>query len=125
MRLRAKLDAVFFHLYGVTDRDDVRYIYSTFPIVERQETEATGRYRSCDPLPRLDQRAGGRPPGRGGRVGSDANKVALAAFIPDRAGNTIHDKVDGSPSIPPDSRVSGGARRRRAPAAIVCAVPAT
>ena len=46
--LRAKLDAAFFHLYGVTDRDDVRYIYSTFPIVERQETEATGRYRSCD-----------------------------------------------------------------------------
>ena len=27
--LRAKLDAVFFHLYGVTDREDVRYIYST------------------------------------------------------------------------------------------------
>ena len=48
LRLRTKLDAVFFHLYGVTDRDEVRYIYSTFPIVERQETEATGRYRSCD-----------------------------------------------------------------------------
>ena len=46
--LRAKLDAVFFHLYGVTDRDEIRYIYSTFPIGERQETEATGRYRSCD-----------------------------------------------------------------------------
>ena len=27
LRLRAKLDAVFFHLYGVTDRDEVRYIY--------------------------------------------------------------------------------------------------
>ena len=48
LRLRAKLDAVFFHLYGVTDRDEVRYIYSTFPIVERQETAATGRYRSRD-----------------------------------------------------------------------------
>ena len=48
LRLRAKLDAVFFHLYGVTDRNDVRYIYSTFPIVERQETEAYGRYRSRD-----------------------------------------------------------------------------
>ena len=48
LRRRAKLDAVFFHLYGVTDRDEVRYIYSTFPIVERQETEATGRYRSRD-----------------------------------------------------------------------------
>ena len=48
MHLRAKLDAVFFHLYGVTDRDDVRYIYSTFPIVERQETATYGRYRSRD-----------------------------------------------------------------------------
>ena len=46
LRLRAKLDAVFFHLYGVTDRDDVRYIYSTFPIVEREETKAYGEYRS-------------------------------------------------------------------------------
>ena len=44
--LRAKLDAVFFHLYGVTDRDDVRYVYSTFPIVEREETAAYGSYRS-------------------------------------------------------------------------------
>ncbi len=46
--LRAKLDAVFFHLYGVTDRDDVRYIYSTFPIVEREQTVAYGTYRSRD-----------------------------------------------------------------------------
>ena len=33
------------------------------------------------PLPRLDQRAGGRPPGRGDRVGSDADKVALAVRL--------------------------------------------
>ena len=46
LHLRAKLDAVFFHLYGVTDRNDVRYIYSTFPIVEREETNAYGDYRS-------------------------------------------------------------------------------
>ena len=46
LHLRAKLDAVFFHLYGVTDRDDVRYIFSTFPIVEREETRAYGEYRS-------------------------------------------------------------------------------
>ena len=46
--LRAKLDAVFFNLYGVTDRDDVRYIYSTFPIVERDETATFGSYRSRD-----------------------------------------------------------------------------
>ena len=48
LRLRAKLDAVYFHLYGVTDRDDVRYVYSTFPIVEREETAAYGTYRSRD-----------------------------------------------------------------------------
>ena len=48
LNLRAKLDAVFFHLYGVTDREDIRYVYSTFPIVERQETAAYDRYRSRD-----------------------------------------------------------------------------
>ena len=48
LHLRAKLDAVFFHLYGVNDRDDVRYVYSTFPIVEREETAAYGTYRSRD-----------------------------------------------------------------------------
>ena len=42
--LRAKLDALYFYLYGVTDSDDVRYIYSTFPIVEREEQEAHGAY---------------------------------------------------------------------------------
>ena len=29
-------------------RDEVRYIYSTFPIVERQENDASDDYRSCD-----------------------------------------------------------------------------
>ena len=48
LRLRAKLDALYFHLYGVTDRDQIRYIYSTFPIVERQEVQAHGIYRSCE-----------------------------------------------------------------------------
>ena len=47
--LRSKLDALFFHLYGVTDRDDIRYIYSTFPIVERKEKASYGGvYRSCE-----------------------------------------------------------------------------
>lgn len=55
LRLRAKLDAVYFILYGIYDpddaegsRDDIRYIYSTFPIVERQERERWGSYRSRD-----------------------------------------------------------------------------
>ena len=47
--LRSRLDAVFFHLCGVTDRDDIRYIYSTFPIVERKEKASYGGvYRSCE-----------------------------------------------------------------------------
>ena len=62
LHLRAKLDAVFFHLYGVTDRADVRYVYSTFPIVERQETATYGRYRSRDLcLAWLNALAAGRP----------------------------------------------------------------
>lgn len=49
LHLRAKLDAIFFHLYGITERDDIRYIYSSFPIVEGQEKEAyDGVYRSCE-----------------------------------------------------------------------------
>ena len=48
LHLRAKLDALFFHLYGITNRNDVRYIYSTFPIVERQDQDIYGCYRSRD-----------------------------------------------------------------------------
>ena len=48
LHLKAKLDALYFHLYGITDRDDVRYIYSTFPIVERHERQRYGSYRSLD-----------------------------------------------------------------------------
>ncbi len=48
LNLRAKLDALYFHLYGVTDRDDIRYVYSTFPIIERDEKAAYGAYRSRD-----------------------------------------------------------------------------
>jgi hypothetical protein len=46
--LRAKLEAVYFHIYGVTDRDDVRYVYSTFDVIEREETATHGRYISLD-----------------------------------------------------------------------------
>lgn len=40
--LRARLDALYFHLYGVIDEADIRYILSTFPIVERKDREAHG-----------------------------------------------------------------------------------
>ena len=46
--LRAKFDTPYFHLYGVTGRDDISCIYPTFPIVERQERKAWGSYRSRD-----------------------------------------------------------------------------
>lgn len=53
LQLRAKLDAVYFHLYGVYNgdnvqksHDDISYIYSTFPIVERNEIALYGAYRT-------------------------------------------------------------------------------
>ena len=62
LRLQAKLDALFFHLYGVTDREDIRYIYASFPIVERQQTAAYGCYRSRDLcLAWMNALAAGRP----------------------------------------------------------------
>ncbi|MGH7073425.1 MAG: hypothetical protein ACREFD_04405 [Stellaceae bacterium] len=44
---RARLDAVFFHLYGL-DRDAADYILGTFPIVRREEEQRHGRFRSRD-----------------------------------------------------------------------------
>ena len=43
----ARLDALFFHLYGI-DRDDATYILGTFPIVREQDEEAFGCYRTKD-----------------------------------------------------------------------------
>ncbi len=36
VKLKAKLDAVYFYLYGLTEPTDVEYIYSSFPIVKRE-----------------------------------------------------------------------------------------
>ena len=44
---RARLDALYFHLYGL-GRDDADYILSTFPIVERHDRAAHGRYLTRD-----------------------------------------------------------------------------
>ncbi len=41
----ARLDALFFHLYGI-GRDDAAYILDTFPIVREQDEKACGRYRT-------------------------------------------------------------------------------
>lgn len=43
--IRAELDAIFFHLYGIR-RDDVAYILDTFPIVRRKDEAKYGTYRT-------------------------------------------------------------------------------
>lgn len=43
--IRAELDALFFHLYGI-ERDDVDYILDTFPIVKRKDEAKYGTYRT-------------------------------------------------------------------------------
>ena len=43
--LRARLDALYFHLYGLS-REDAAYILDTFPIVRRHDKAAFGNYRT-------------------------------------------------------------------------------
>ena len=43
--LRAELDALYFHLYGIT-REDVDDTIDTFPIVKRKDERQWGEYRS-------------------------------------------------------------------------------
>jgi hypothetical protein len=43
--LRAELDALYAHLYGLT-RDELAYILDTFPIVKRKDEAAYGEYRT-------------------------------------------------------------------------------
>ena len=45
--LRARLDALYFHLYGL-DREDAAYVLGTFPIVQRQDVDKFGSYRTRD-----------------------------------------------------------------------------
>ena len=45
--LRARLDALYFHLYGLS-RDDAEYVLNTFPIVRRKDEAAFGTYRTRD-----------------------------------------------------------------------------
>ena len=45
--LRARLDALYFHLYCLS-RDDAQYILNTFPIVRRNDKAAFGTYRTRD-----------------------------------------------------------------------------
>ncbi len=45
-QLRAKLDGLYAHLYGLS-RDDFAYILDTFPIVRRRDEAALGEYRTA------------------------------------------------------------------------------
>ena len=45
--LKARLDALYFHLYGIS-REDADYILGTFPIVRRQDEKQFGTYRTKD-----------------------------------------------------------------------------
>lgn len=45
--IRAELDAVFFRLYGL-DRDELKHVMETFPIVKREDLAAHGTYRTKD-----------------------------------------------------------------------------
>ena len=45
--MRARLDALYFHLYGIS-QDDAAYIMGTFPIVRREDEEQFGCYRTRD-----------------------------------------------------------------------------
>ena len=45
--LRARLDALYFHLYGISN-DDAEYILSTFPIVRREDEREFGSYRTSE-----------------------------------------------------------------------------
>jgi hypothetical protein len=44
--LRAELDALCFHLYGIDDRDDADHILGTFPIVNRKDIDRYGEERT-------------------------------------------------------------------------------
>ena len=43
--LRARLDALYFHLYGLS-RDEAGYVLDTFPIVRGEDEKAFGHYRT-------------------------------------------------------------------------------
>ena len=45
--LKARLDALYFHLYGISHKD-ATYILDTFPIVEKHDIKEFGHYRTKD-----------------------------------------------------------------------------
>ena len=72
--LRARLDALYFHLYGL-GRDDARYVLETFPIVRREDEKAFGRYRTRDLILAYMNAL---------RAGDTQSVVAVSARVPSR-----------------------------------------
>jgi hypothetical protein len=58
-RLRAELDAISAHLYGLT-REELDYILETFPIVKRKDIERYGSYRTKEMILRYYEEHAGR-----------------------------------------------------------------
>ena len=65
--LRGRLDALYFHLYGLS-RDDANYILSTFPIVRHEDKAQDRPLPHPRPHPRLHERPRRRRH-RNGRLG--------------------------------------------------------
>ena len=67
--LRARLDALYFHLYGLS-REDAAYVMDTFPIVRREDEARFGRYRTREMvLAYMNALSSGDGGGAGGGVG--------------------------------------------------------
>ncbi|MCY3972818.1 MAG: type I restriction enzyme HsdR N-terminal domain-containing protein [Candidatus Dadabacteria bacterium] len=47
LHLRSRLDALYFHLYGIS-KEDAGYILGTFPIVRKNDEDKFGRYMTRD-----------------------------------------------------------------------------
>ncbi len=61
LQLRCELDALYFHLYGISDRADVAYMLDTFPIVKRNDERVYGEFRSKRLILQLHEAMGKLP----------------------------------------------------------------
>ena len=66
--LRARLDALYFHLYGLS-RDDAGYVLDTFPIVRREDE------KSLRPLPHTGHDSGLHERPDSGRYGDEGGSI--------------------------------------------------
>ena len=57
--LRARLDALYFHLYGIS-REDADYILSTFPIIKREDEKEFKTYLHPGPHTEIHERPDSR-----------------------------------------------------------------